>query len=86
MFPLIPLANRVLVLLDSPEEERTPSGLILTSSEVSLKGVVVAVGRKVTEVSPEDRVYLGRLSGTEVKYCDKNYVVLREEDIIAKVI
>ena len=70
------------------------SGIIIpdTAKERPSEGRVVAVGpgRRTDEgerVSPEvkkgDRVLYGKYSGTEVKVGEKDYLILRESDILA---
>lgn len=87
-----PLHDRVV--LERVEEERTSSGGIVipdTATEKPMRGKVVAVGKgKVLEkgeirpidVKVGDEVLFGKYSGTEVKLGDKEYVVMREDDIM----
>ncbi len=88
-----PLGDRVVVeALEA--EEVMKSGIIIpdTAKERPSEGRVVAVGpgRRTDEgerVSPEvqkgDRVLYGKYSGTEVKVGAKEYLILRESDILA---
>ena len=88
-----PLGDRVVVeALEA--EEVMKSGIIIpdTAKERPSEGRIVAVGpgRRTDEgerVSPEvtkgDRVLYGKYSGTEVKVGDKDYLILRESDILA---
>jgi len=88
-----PLGDRVVVEALEAEEVRK-SGIIIpdTAKERPSEGRVVAVGpgRRTDEgerVSPEvkkgDRVLYGKYSGTEVKVGEKDYLILRESDILA---
>lgn len=88
-----PLGDRV-VLEPVEREEKTASGIILPDSakEKPQEGRVVAVGagrlddngnRVAMEVKEGDTVIYSKYAGTEVKYGDKEYLVLRESDILA---
>ena len=90
---LKPLGDRVVIeLVES--EEKTASGIVLpdTAKEKPQEGKVVAVGsgrvldsgeRVALEVSVGDRIIFSKYAGTEVKYEGKEYLVLRESDILA---
>jgi chaperonin GroES len=90
---LKPLGDRVVIeLVES--EEKTASGIVLPGSaqEKPQEGKVVAVGtgrvlengeRVALEVSVGDRIIFSKYSGTEVKYGGTEYLVLRENDILA---
>lgn len=88
-----PLGDRI-VLEAVAREEKTASGIVLpeTAKEKPQEGVVVAVGsgrldekgnRVALEVKVGDRVIFSKYSGTEVKYDNKEYLILRESDILA---
>ncbi len=87
-----PLGDRV-VLEAVEREEVTSSGIILpeTSKEKPQEGRIVAVGtgrledgkRVPLEVKEGDRVIFSKYAGTEVKYQEKEYLILRESDILA---
>lgn len=88
-----PLHDRVVV--KRWEEEKTsPGGIVIpdTAAEKPIKGEVVAVGNgKVLDngqtrplgVKAGDKVLFGKYSGTEVKVEGTEYLVLREDDIMA---
>lgn len=88
-----PLGDRVLIqALDA--EEVSASGIIIpdTAKERPSEGKVVACGpgrvaddgkRVDLEVSKGDTVLYGKYSGTEVKLDGKDYLILRESDILA---
>lgn len=90
---LKPLGDRVVIeLVES--EEKTASGIVLPGSaqEKPQEGKVIAVGtgrvlengeRVALEVSVGDRIIFSKYSGTEVKYGGTEYLVLRENDILA---
>lgn len=83
-----PLADRVLIE-PMAAETKTASGLIIpdTAKEKPQKGKVVAVGpgtkdEKVT-VKVGETVLYGKYSGTELKLDGKDYLMMRESDILA---
>ncbi len=90
---LKPLNDRVLVKrLES--EERTAGGLYIpdTAKEKPSKGEVVAVGpgkvaengqRVAMDVKAGDSVLFNKYAGTEVKIDGTEYLVMREDDILA---
>jgi chaperonin GroES len=88
-----PLHDRVLVERIEEQEVRR-GGIIIpdTAKEKPQEGRVIAVGTgKVTEdgkkipldVKSGDRILFGKYSGSEVKLDDKEYLILREEDVLA---
>lgn len=83
-----PLADRVLVE-PSPAETKTSSGIIIpdTAKEKPQRGKVVAVGKgkkdEPMSVRVCDEVLYGKYSGTEIKWKDKDYLIMRESDILA---
>ena len=89
---LKPLADRVVLKQDAAEE-RTSSGIYLTSSaqekpeiyqvvEVGPGGMVE--GNEVTMiVSAGQKVLVGKYSGTKVKLEDEEYTIVRQSDILA---
>ena len=90
---LKPLGDRLIIELVETEE-KTASGIVLPDSakEKPQEGKVVAVGsgrvldngeRVALEVSVNDRIIFSKYSGTEVKYEGKEYLILRESDILA---
>jgi len=87
-----PLGDRVVIeLVDS--EETTASGIVLPDSakEKPQEGKVVAVGsgkvengeRVALEVAEGDHIIFSKFAGTEVEYQGKEYLILREDDILA---
>jgi len=83
-----PLADRVLIE-PMQAETKTASGIIIpdTAKEKPQKGKVVAVGpgtkdEKVT-VKIGDSVLYGKYAGTELKLEGKDYLMMRESDILA---
>ena len=91
---LVPLADRV-VLKQSTPEEKTKSGIILTSQtqEKPQQAEVIAVdpggvvdGKEVTmQVKAGDKVIYSKYSGTEVELEKEKYVIVKQSDILAVV-
>mgnify|MGYP002543776247 CR=1 FL=1 len=88
---LVPLGDRV-VLKQVEAEETTKSGLILTTSaqekpqeaEVIAGGMVD--GKEVTmQVKPGDKVIYSKYAGNEVKLEGEEYIIVRQNDILAVV-
>ncbi|BAV94394.1 co-chaperone GroES [Ichthyobacterium seriolicida] len=83
-----PLADRVLVE-PALAETKTASGLIIpdTAKEKPQKGTVVAVGDGKKDepltVKVGDVVLYGKYGGTELKLEDKDYLIMRESEILA---
>lgn len=88
-----PLHDRVVI--QRLEEERTTAGGIVipdTAAEKPQKGKVVAVGKgkpldsgsvREPEVKVGDKILFGKFAGTEVKIDDEDYLVMREDDVVA---
>ena len=88
-----PLDDRVLIK-QSDAEETTAGGIVLpdTAQEKPQQGKVVATGpgklldsgkRGAMSVKKGDVVFYARYGGTEVKIDDKEFVILKESDILA---
>ncbi len=83
-----PLADRVLI---EPQEaeEKTESGIIIpdTAKEKPQQGTVVAVGKgtkdEEMEVNEGDTVLYGKYAGNELKLEGKDYLIMRQSDILA---
>ncbi|WP_062197232.1 co-chaperone GroES [Massilibacterium senegalense] len=90
---LKPLGDRIVI--EALEmEEQTASGIVLPDSakEKPQEGKIVAVGagrvldngeRLAPEVKEGDTVIYSKYAGTEVKVDGKEYLILRESDILA---
>jgi len=83
-----PLADRVIVE-PTAAEEKTAGGIIIpdTAKEKPSKGTVLAVGPGTNDnpmtVKPGDVVLYGKYAGTEISFEDKDYLIMRENDIVA---
>jgi chaperonin GroES len=91
-----PLADRVVVKRLEEEEAKSPGGIIIpdTVKEKPQKGIVVAVGpgrldekgnRIPMEVKVGDKVIFAKYAGSEVKIGGEEYLIMREDDILAVV-
>ncbi len=90
---LKPLGDRVVVK-PIEEEKKTKGGIILpdTAKEKPMQGEVIAVGSGTTtdegkriplDVQVGDKVLYGKYAGTEFKIDDEEYLVMKENDILA---
>ena len=83
-----PLADRVLVE-PAAAETKTSSGIIIpdTAKEKPQKGNIVAVGPGTKDnpvtVKVGDIVLYGKYSGTELNHEGKDYLIMKENDILA---
>jgi chaperonin GroES len=88
-----PLHDRIMV--ERLEEKEVKKGGIIipdTAKEKPQEGKVIAVGngkvgdngKKIPlDVKAGDKILFGKYSGSEVKIDDKEYLIMREEDILA---
>ena len=87
-----PLHDRILVLR-SAEEEKTAGGLFIpdNAKEKPQQATVVATGNgRITEdgktlpleVKKGDKVLFSKYSGTELKIAGKEYLMIKEEDVL----
>jgi chaperonin GroES len=88
-----PLHDRVL-LKRLEEKEVVKGGIIIpdTAKEKPMEGEVISVGpgklmddgkRSPMDVKAGDRVLFGKYAGTEIKVDDQEFVIMREEEILA---
>jgi len=88
-----PLHDRILVKREEETEEKI-GGIIIpdTAKEKPQRGKVVAAGngkiaedgkRIALDVKSGDRILFGKYSGNEVKIDGDDYLILREEDVLA---
>lgn len=87
-----PLQDRVLVERIE-EEKKTAGGIIIpdNKSEKPMEGRVIATGSgyrlqdgtvRALDVKEGDTILFGKYSGTEVKVEGKDYLIMREDDIL----
>ena len=93
---LQPLGDRLIVEV-LEEEEQTSSGIVLpdTAKEKPQRGRVLAVGPGgrndkgelvSMDLAEGDEIIFSKYGGTEVKLGTDEYLILRESDVLAKVI
>ena len=93
---LQPLGDRLIVEV-LEEEDATVSGIVLpdTAKEKPQRGRVLAVGpgsrdedgkRIEMDVAEGDEVIFSKYGGTEIKVGTEEYLILRESDVLAKVV
>ena len=89
-----PLGDRIVIKPLEQEEEKV-GGIIIpdTAKEKPQEGEIIAVGpgrildsgeRQAPSVAVGDKVLYGKYSGTEIKYGGEDYLIVREDDILAK--
>ena len=86
-----PLGDRVLIEPEKDSEVKK-GGIIIpdAAKEKPMEGKVIAIGKKRDDDGKEipfdikvgDKVLLPKYGGTEVKFNDKTYQLVREEDLI----
>lgn len=91
---LVPLGDKV-VLKQLEAEEKTKSGIVLPgqAQEKPQQAEVVAVGpggvvdgKEVTmQVKPGDKVIYSKYAGTDVKLEDEEFIIVKQNDIVAVV-
>lgn len=85
---ILPLADRVVVE-PATAEEKTSGGIIIpdTAKEKPQRGTVVAVGPGKKDepltVKNGDTVLYGKYAGTEITIDGKDFLIMRESDIVA---
>lgn len=90
---LVPMNDRILVKRDE-EEERSIGGIVIpdTAKEKPVRGTVVAIGNgkrlksgqvQTLSLKVDDKIYFGKYSGTEIKLDGKEYLIMREDDVLA---
>jgi len=88
-----PLHDRVIVKR-AEEKEQVQGGIIIPDSakEKPMEGEVIAAGpgkimedgkRAAMDVKAGDRILFGKYSGTEIKIDNQEYVIMREDEILA---
>jgi chaperonin GroES len=92
---ITPLHDRVLVRR-LEEKESVKGGIIIpdTAKEKPQEGEVIAVGagkindkgdRVALDVKVGDRILFGKYSGNDIKIDDEEYMILKEDEILAKI-
>lgn len=90
MAKIQPLADRVLVK-PAAAEEKTVGGIIIPDSakEKPLHGEVLAVGNGTKDeemvLKAGDQVLYGKYAGTELELDGEKYLIMRQNDVLAKI-
>ena len=90
---ITPLQDRIVVER-AVEEEKSKGGIVIpdTAKEKPVRGTIVAAGPgkrlesgqiQPMSVKVGDEILFGKYAGTEVKLDNKEYIVMREDDVIA---
>jgi chaperonin GroES len=81
-----PLADYVVAVSEEPET-KTASGLYLPDKAAEKPKVakVVAIGKDVKQVKVGDRIIYKSYSTTDVKVGSDEYILVKEEDVLATV-
>jgi chaperonin GroES len=93
---LQPLGDRLIVEV-LEEEQTTTSGIVLpdTAKEKPQRGRVIAAGpgsrndageRVPLDLAADDTIIFSKYGGTEIKVGDVEYLILRESDVLAKIV
>jgi len=90
---LKPLGDRVVIEVLKDEEEKMVGGILLPGSakEKPQQGIVAAVGegawhkgqRIPMDVKVGDKVIYSKYAGNEIKQDDKEYLICRQDDLLA---
>jgi chaperonin GroES len=88
-----PLHDRIVVKREEEKEAKKGSIIVPdTAKEKPQEGKVIAVGsgrvredgKKIPlDVKPRDRILFGKYSGSEVKIDDEEYLIMKEDDVLA---
>ena len=90
MSKIQPLADRVLVK-PAAAEEKTIGGIIIPDSakEKPLRGTVLAAGSGTKDepmiLKEGDEVLYGKYSGTELEFEGEKYLIIKQQDVLAKI-
>lgn len=90
---LKPVADRILIKMEE-EENTTKSGIILSSNSKEKPQIakVIAVGPGINHIpgkevkmyiKKDDKVIVNKYAGTEVKYDGEEYIIVRQDDVLA---
>ena len=84
--PINPLADRVVAIREEALK-KTTSGLFLpdNAKEKPVIAKVVAIGPKVKHLVIGDRIVYKEYSTTDLKIDNKEYLIVKEEDVLATV-
>ena len=83
---LLPINTRVLVLpIENSAKDKTPAGIIIPDTvqqeKDSVRGIVTAIGPKVTEVEEKELVYFSQYAGNALNVAGTDHILLEEREI-----
>ena len=86
-----PISDRVLIKMIEAEETTKRGNILAASKEKTEIAKVIAVGPGAMidgktipmEVKVDDKVIIAKYAGTEVKYEGENYIIVRQDEILA---
>lgn len=92
----VPLHDRILVQRVE-EKDQTPGGLYIpdNAKDKPQEGVVISAGQGKSNdegrvfplaVKEGDRVLFGKYSGTEIKLDGEDFIIMREEEVLGRII
>lgn len=83
--PLIPLADRVIAIREQASKQ-TSAGLYLPTDQKEKSQIanVVAVGDEVKDIKVADKIVVREYSTTDVKVDGIEYIIVKAEDVLAK--
>lgn len=84
--PIKPLADRVVALREEVQT-KTASGFYLpdSSKEKPVLAKIIAIGPDVKNLKIDDKIVYKEYSTTELKINDREYLIVKEEDILATI-
>lgn len=79
--------NQYILMNEIKKAKRSASGIILTTKEEKEKnqGKVTSIGKEVKDVKVGDVVIFETYKTTTFKYDNEDYMLIKEEDVLAKV-
>ena len=80
---LKPLKDRIVAVVEKPLE-KTKSGILLEGEKKNpAKPVVKSAGQEGKGIKKGDKIVYKEYSTTDIKMDDKDYIILKEEDVLA---
>ena len=81
-----PLNANVVAVKEQPKD-KTASGILLgESKETPDYAIVEAVGPDVKDVKKGDKIVYKQYSTTDIKFQDKEYIIVKSEDILGVIV
>ncbi len=77
----MPVGKRIVV---KPEDTSANQKIIIANQKPT-RFQVISVGEDVTKCQPKDLVYLDKYSGVDIEYEGQKYIIIEENNILARV-